>query len=51
MNFFDIAILLFTLELIFNRYISERVGWSHKSNYEQREIVDKAIKRKNEEIL
>ncbi len=25
MNFFDIAILLFTLELIFNRYISERV--------------------------
>jgi predicted Fe-S protein YdhL (DUF1289 family) len=34
-----------------HRYISEIVGWSHKSNYEQREIVDKAIKRKNEEIL
>ena len=25
MNFFDIAILLFTLELIFNKYISEKV--------------------------
>ena len=24
MNFFDIAILLFTLELIFNKYISEK---------------------------